>query len=154
MCPLSSKPTKDFAPDRWAEALQQVADLIPAGGLRLAGGPDQAEQLQEFADALRSAGVSGPIHVEEAVALPDFPASMARAALILTVDTSAAHLACAIGAPAVIVVSGHNMEIYGGYSPNGRQQWVMGVWARGRKKTWQETVSNEAVVAGIRRALA
>lgn len=154
MCPLSSKLTKDFAPHRWAEALREVADLIPSGGLRLAGAPDQAERLKEFAAALRSAGVACPLHVDESVALPDFPASMARAALILTVDTSAAHLACAIGAPAVIVVSGHNMEIYGGHSPNGRQEWVMGAWARGRKRNWQETVPNGAVVAGIRRALA
>jgi ADP-heptose:LPS heptosyltransferase len=105
LCPLSSKARKDFPAERWAEALRETRDLLPPGGIRLVGSPDQAARLMEFAAALRNAGVEGALQVDHPAALADFPASLARSALVLTVDTAAAHVACAAGTPAVIVAT-------------------------------------------------
>lgn len=153
LCPLSSKAKKDFPAERWAEVLRATRDLVPAGGIRLAGSPDQAARLAEFAEALRQAGVDVAVQVERPAALADFPSSLARAALVLTVDTAAAHAACAVGAPAVIVASGHNLDVYGGYSADGKQRWVSGAWERGRKNEWATTVPTESVAEAIRGVL-
>ena len=125
LCPLSSKDSKNYDAAKWAAALREVGDLVPSGGIRLAGAPDQAARLREFASSLRGAGVPCAVNVDTSVPLPDFCAVVASAGLVLTVDTAAAHLACAAGTPAVMVTNGNNQGVYGPYSPNGRQVWLM-----------------------------
>jgi ADP-heptose:LPS heptosyltransferase len=115
----------------------------------LSGAPDQAERLAVFADELRAAGLSMPVRVAPAVALEEFPAAVAGAGLVLTVDTAAAHLACAVGAPAVIVASRKNEGIYAPYSPDGRQVWVM----TGEGRSWREALKPEDMARAVRRAL-
>ncbi|MGA1129843.1 MAG: glycosyltransferase family 9 protein, partial [Chthoniobacterales bacterium] len=85
--------------------------------------------------------------------LDQFVASVARADLLLTVDTAAAHLACALDAPAVVIHSGQHPGVYGPYSRSGRQIWLLGDRARLGRKFWQDSVPPEAVSAAIERAL-
>jgi ADP-heptose:LPS heptosyltransferase len=148
-CPFSSRPSKDVPAALWAAALGACEDLWPVGGLRLSGTPDQAERLAVFADELRAAGLSMPVRVAPAVGLEEFPATVAGAGLVLTVDTAAAHLACAVGAPALIVASRKNEGIYAPYSPDGRQVWVM----TGEGRSWREAVKPEDMARAVRRAL-
>ncbi len=153
LCPFSSSWTKDYDAARWASALREVADLIPSGGIRLAGGPGQRAALDEFASALRGAGLACPVNVEKPAALEAFSDLVALAALVLTVDTAAAHFACALRAPAVIVACGMHAGDYGPYSTDGRQHWISGDWAKLGHKRWQESVLPGDVAAAIRRAL-
>ena len=148
-CPFSSRPSKDLPAAPWAAALGACADLRPAGGLRLAGAPDQAERLAAFAGELKASGLSLPVSVAPAVSLAEFPDMVARAGLVLTVDTAAAHLACAVGTPAVIVASRKNEGVYAPYSPDGRQVWLMA----GEGKSWREAVRAEAIARTVRRVL-
>jgi len=153
LCPLSSKDAKNYGAAEWAAALRQTGDLVPSGGLRLAGAPAQAPRLREFASALRAAGVRCAVNADAPVALEDFPAVVAAAGLVLTVDTAAAHLACAAGTPAVVVTNGNNKGVYGPYSPNGRQVWLMADLPKGRRKEWRGAIGAAEVAGAIRDAL-
>ncbi len=152
LCPFSSSWEKDYDVARWATVLRGMKDWIPAGGIRLAGGPEQAVRLEEFATALRAAGIQNPVNAERSRPLERFPDLVAEAALVLTVDTAAAHIACAMGAPAVIVACGMHAGVYGPYSPNQRQTWLMADWSLGAKR-WQESVTSDAVVSAIKNAV-
>lgn len=154
LCPFSSNKQKDYSPENWIAALREVASLVPAGGIRLAGGGNQREGLESFAAAMREAGPDVPVAVDEAVDLSHFPETVAKAALVLTVDTATAHLACAMRAPAVIVACGINPDVYSPYSPDGRQHWLVGAWERVGRSRWQETVPPADVASAIRRAVA
>lgn len=147
--PFSSRPSKDVPAALWAEALASCRDLWPAGGIHVAGAPDQGDRLASFAEELQASGISRPVRVEPAGSLAEFPDTIAGAGLVLTVDTAAAHLACAVRAPAVIVASRNNVGVYAPYSPDGRQVWVMA----GQGKSWREALKAEDIAQAIRRAL-
>lgn len=150
LCPFSSSWTKDYDAARWGAALEEVAALIPCGGIRLAGGPGQSAALEDFARGLREAGIACPVNVEKPAALEVFPDLAGRAALVLTVDTAAAHVACALKAPAVVVACGMHSGAYGPYSTDGRQRWIVGDWAALGHRRWQESVPPGDVAAAIR----
>lgn len=151
LCPFSSRAGKDYDVKHWAETLSisRLPSLV-----RLAGGPDQVVRLEEFAAALRSAGVACPVEVIAPQPLETFPDLIAGADLVLTVDTAAAHFACALGAPAVVVHCGLHNGVYGPYSPNGRQVWLMGDYGRLGSKGWRESVTPPMVADAIGQALA
>jgi ADP-heptose:LPS heptosyltransferase len=145
---------KDYSVQNWSAALREVSALAPVGGVRLAGGPSQRQRLEDFASALRTSIPALPVAVNEPEALPAFPDTVAGADLVLTVDTATAHLACALRSPAVVVACGVSPGIYGPYSPDGRQHWLVGDWERVGLRRWQETVTPPDVAAAIRRAVA
>lgn len=151
LCPFSSRVSKDYHAKAWAEALRMCA--LPSL-VRLAGGPDQVARLEEFAAALRSEAVPCSIEIVPPRPLETFPDLVAGAGLVLTVDTAAAHFACALGAPAVIVHCGLHGGVYGPYSPNGRQVWLMGDYGRLGSKRWRESVMPSMVAEATKRALA
>lgn len=152
LCPFSSRPPKDYSVQRWTAALRAALQVCAPSVIRLAGAPEQSSRLQEFAAALRGAGIGCPVEVVPPAPLENFPDLIASADLVLTVDTAAAHLACACGAPAVIVACGLHEGVYGPYSPDGRQIWLVGDWAGRGRDGWQDTVPPETVAAAIKRA--
>lgn len=153
LCPFSSRPAKDYAANRWCRAIGAAVQAHVPGKILLAGGPDQARRLEEFAGVLTASLPDCPVEVLPPSPLEHFPDQVALADLVLTVDTAAAHFACAVGAPAVIVACGLHDGTYGPYSPNGRQTWVVGDWAGRGRDGWQETVPPREVAAAISRAL-
>lgn len=153
LCPFSSRPAKDYSVANWITALREAVRAHSPRVVRVAGGPNQSARLAEFAALLRSANVGCPVEVEPAGPLEDFPDKIAAADLVLTVDTAAAHFACACRAPAVVVACGLHDGTYGPYSTDGRQHWLVGDWAARGRDGWQETVPADAVAAAISRAL-
>ncbi len=153
LCPLSSRPAKDYDAARWASAMQQAAATCPPSAIRLAGAPEQNARLHNFAEDLRRGGLSLPVEVLTSEALDKFPDTVAGADLVLAVDSAAAHFACATGAPAVVVDSGLHPGVYAPYSPNGRQFWLVGDRAKLGRSRWQESVPPAAVAGAILRAL-
>jgi len=152
LCPFSSRAMKDYSAERWLESLLRLAPNLPAG-IRLAGGPDQGERLQSFASVLRSGLPDCSVEVLPCKPLDHFPALVAGADLVLTVDTAAAHFACAIDAPAVIVDSGNNAGVYGPYGRPERQVWLTADRHKFGRLRWRETVPPGSVAEAIRRAL-
>jgi len=143
---------KDYSAELWLESLLRLAPNLPAG-IRLAGGPDQGERLQSFASVLRSGLPDCSVEVLPCKPLDHFPALVAGADLVLTVDTAAAHFACAIDAPAVIVDSGNNAGVYGPYGRPERQVWLTADRHKFGRLRWRETVPPGSVAEAIRRAL-
>ena len=124
LCPFSSTKSKDYPAQAWAEALKLLDHERAEAPLHLAAGPSQADRLQEFARTLQSAGITN-IHLAPPAPLPDFLQSIAEARLVLTVDTAAAHMACALDTPAVIVSAGQHPGVYAPYSKTGQQHWII-----------------------------
>jgi len=154
VCPFSSRAAKDYSAQRWAQVLREAVARHAPRAIRLAGAADQSSRLQEFAAVLRSSGIDCPVEVNIAVSLENFPEAVAAADLVLTVDTAAAHFACATGAPAVIVASGLHHGTYGPYSTNGRQQWISGDWGGRGREGWQDSFPPGDVAEKIRAVLA
>ena len=153
LCPFSSRAAKDYAAANWVSVLREAVRAHSPRFIRVAGGPDQSARLDEFVALLLAAGIGCPVEVEPTGPLEDFADKVAVADLVLTVDTAAAHFACACRAPAVIVACGLHHGTYGPYSPDGRQVWLAGDWAARGRDGWQETVPPAEVAAAISRAL-
>ncbi len=156
LCPFSSSKTKDYPVAAWAAALRDCADLRPAGHrIVLAGGPDQAARLEAFRIELTGLGIDC-VEVASPGSLGDFSKRVAAAAIVLTVDTAAAHFACALRRPAVILMSGFQPGVYGPYSPGGRQHWLLSDREATRIKVreWHRHFPDGIVARTIRQALA
>lgn len=153
VCPFSSRTMKDYSAELWLESFLSVSDVLPSR-IGLAGGPDQIERLRSFASVLGTAIPKCAVEVLPCKPLNHFPDLVAEADLVLTVDTAAAHFACAIDVPAVIVDSGNNPGVYGPYGRPERQVWLTGDRKKFGRLRWRETVPPSLVAAAIRRALA
>lgn len=148
LCPFSSSPKKDYPAAQWAEVLKLAAAARAGATLHLAAAPYQQDNLQKFASDLRAAGVDN-LHLDPPRPLDEFLPQIAAARIVLTVDTAAAHAACALGTPAVIVSAGSQPGVYAPYSPNGLQSWILP--PRGlRKGQWKEAITPEQVAETLR----
>lgn len=152
LCPFSSSLNKDYPAEKWAAALQILAFERGTSPIHLAAGPSQQEQLAAFAEVLRNSGIPNPI-VDPPIPLAEFLKSIAAARIVLTVDTAAAHMACALGSPAVIASAGQHPGVYAPYSPNGLQHWIMPP-PKLRKGEWRENLTPERLASAIRGILA
>jgi ADP-heptose:LPS heptosyltransferase len=148
LCPFSSTTSKDYPAESWAAALKLLAPDRAEAQLYLAAGPSQSDRLQDFARTLQSAGITN-IHLAAPVPLPDFLQSIAEARLVLTVDTAAAHMACALDTPAVIVSAGQHPGVYAPYSKNGHQHWIIPPLGL-PKNEWRQQISPETIAKAVR----
>ncbi len=148
LCPFSSTPAKDYPAAQWAEVLT----LFPDTPLHLAAGPSQSDSLQNFTTELRAAGIPN-LHIDPPLPLGEFLEKVAAARLLLTVDTAAAHMACALGTPAVIVSAGRQPGVYSPYSPNGLQTWILPP-PNLRKGEWKKSITPSEIAAALRDTLA
>jgi ADP-heptose:LPS heptosyltransferase len=151
LCPFSSTTSKDYPAEAWVRALKLLASERAEATLHLAAGPSQADRLQEFARTLQSADITN-IHLAPSVPLPDFLQSIAEARLVLTVDTAAAHMACALDNPAVIVSAGQHPGVYAPYSKNGRQEWLLPP-SDLPKGEWRRHFTSEYIADSVRSVL-
>ena len=107
---------------------------------------------KEIAADLRAAGIEN-LHIDPPLPLGDFLPQIAAARILLTVDTAAAHMACALGTPAVIVSAGKQPGVYFPYSPNGLQTWLLPP-PNLRKGEWRTAISPHSIADSIRDTLA
>jgi ADP-heptose:LPS heptosyltransferase len=148
LCPFSSTKSKDYPAEDWAAALKLLTSERADAPLHLAAGPSQAERLHEFARTLQAAGLSN-ITIDPPVPLPDFLQSIAEARLVLTVDTAAAHMACALDTPAVIISAGQHPGVYAPYSKNGHQHWIIPPGDL-PKNEWRQQITPKMVADCVR----
>lgn len=151
LCPFSSTKSKDYPVEAWARALKLLNHERSEAPLHLAAGPNQSHRLEDFARTLQSTGITN-IHLAPPVPLPDFLQSIAEARLVLTVDTAAAHMACALDTPAVIVSAGQHPGVYAPYSKNGRQKWLLPP-SDLPKGEWRQHFTSEYIADSVRSVL-
>jgi ADP-heptose:LPS heptosyltransferase len=151
LCPFSSTNSKDYPAESWAEALKHLTPERGGAALHLAAGPTQFDRLQNFARTLEAAGLKN-IAIDPPVPLPDFLQSTAEARLVLTVDTAAAHMTCALGTPALILSAGQHPGVYAPYSKNCRQTWLIPPTGL-PKGEWRKYFTPEKIADSARRIL-
>lgn len=149
LAPFSSSKTKDYPASMWAEAI--LAARPPSTPLLLAAAPNQSERLRDFSRALAEAGVDD-LALLPPQPLDDYVQTIAEAALVLTVDTAAAHMACATGSRAVIVSAGQHPGVYAPYSKNGAQHWILPPVGHPPKE-WRSAIPPRLVADRIAEAL-
>jgi ADP-heptose:LPS heptosyltransferase len=152
LCPASSKHAKDFPAERWAEVFRDLPPAWRSRSILVAGGPGQEPALKEVQNALRLGGFAAATSGIPA-SLPDFTNTVAGAALVLTVDTAAAHIACALDRPCVILFSGTHRRIYAPWTSSDRQVWIEpapGAPVPTKKRDWHLGIDRETVTAEIR----
>ena len=151
LCPFSSSIFRDYPAESWAEALILLLRHYPDAAIHLAAGPSQADRLQDFARTLETADLKN-ITIDPPLLLPDFIQTIAEARLVLTVDTGTAHMACALGSPAVIVCSGNQTGVWVPYSKNGLQKWLTPP-DNLPKGEWRKYFTPEKIAASARHVL-
>lgn len=146
--PFSSSEKKDYPLQEWVEIFRALQPGRGERPLRLVAAGYQAAALQKWVEALRAAGLP-KVEALPSVGLPELTDILAGAAFIFTVDTAAAHFACALRKPALILSAGHHPGVYGPYSPDGRQLWLSapaGQAADALAKGWAAELPSERVV--------
>lgn len=103
--PWTSCEARTYPPLRFARAARLLADRADLPVV-LTGAPKDAERAAPLLDALGARGVS----TLGETGLPEFAALLGGAALVLTNNTSALHLADALGTPVLCTYSGTELE--------------------------------------------
>jgi ADP-heptose:LPS heptosyltransferase len=121
LAPYSSMPMKDWTDEAWAE----VGAYLTSRGLRVEiwVGPGQLGPAEALAGIIADRANGAPVTVRTG-AVADLALAVSSAALVVSVDTFAAHLAAAYDAPMVALLGGGH---YGDFAPwrrSARQQWV------------------------------
>lgn len=120
--PLAGRRIRDLPPD----LVRAAAGTAAASGLHnliLSGGRQQAPQLGCYADVIRSALPHCRVDLRFPAHLPALVDLVASAAMVITAETSTAHIAAALNRPALVIIGGGH---YGWFAP----------WRRSAAQVW------------------
>ena len=124
--PFANGGGKDYPAEKWSElfSLLEKEEAIPK--LILTGSPDQGIRLEGFARHITriTPGMASRISVIHPPDLQQFIDLLAGAALVLTVDTAAAHASTALDMPTVVLFSGQHHGTYGPWIRSASQRWI------------------------------
>jgi ADP-heptose:LPS heptosyltransferase len=123
--PFGSAAIRDFPGELLGEALHRIRESI-AAPIELHGDASQQARLRELAATLRARGLTGVACAPETNVV-GFAEAIAGAEFVLTVETSAAHLAAAFDRPAVVLIGGGHYGQFGPWRRSARQVWVTNV---------------------------
>jgi ADP-heptose:LPS heptosyltransferase len=122
ICPLAGRSIRGLPlPHVQAAARRACADGLAK--FVVTGTRGQSAQLTQYAEALRADLHSCVVEVAHPPTLPALVRLVANAALILTAETSTAHIATALDKTALIIIGGGH---YGWFAP----------WRRSEKQVW------------------
>jgi len=119
--PYSSMRIKDWSDAAWSEVVTTLAER----GLRfeLWVGPDQIARAEELCRLLRGSKTAPDVVVKSGT-LSELASAVGNAALVLTVDTFATHLAVASDVPTVCLIGGGQFGDFGPWQRSAKQQWI------------------------------
>lgn len=120
--PLAGRRIRDLPPD----LVRAAAGTAAASGLHnliLSGSKQQASRLGCYADVLRSALPHCRVDLRFPTHLPALVDLVSNAALVITAETSTAHIAAALNRPALVIIGGGH---YGWFAP----------WRRSAAQVW------------------
>lgn len=107
LCHPGAEPAYRWAPAQWGAAIARLVGL----GWRVAVGGAAGDR--PVVDAVRAAAPAGVVDLCGRTPLPVYLAVLARARACVSVDTSAAHLAAAVGTPVVALFGAGDPRIWG-----------------------------------------
>ncbi|HEU4679117.1 MAG TPA: glycosyltransferase family 9 protein, partial [Terrimicrobiaceae bacterium] len=150
VCAAVTEASKMYPFALWKEVFVALEPEILAKRILLVGSEDQRSSLQELETVLKGAGIaSAVVHVP--ADLVDFLNLIARAELILAVDTAAAHFATALDRPCVVLFSGLHRGMFGPWQRSARQRWLVPEAPPGKTKfKWHAGVPPGRVAAQVR----
>jgi ADP-heptose:LPS heptosyltransferase len=122
IAPLAGRRIRDLPPD----LVQAAASKAAHHGLHhliLSGSRKQAALLGRYAEMLKSSIPHCRVDLEFPRHLPELVRLVSRAALVMTAETSTAHIASALDKPSLILIGGGH---YGWFAP----------WRRSDKQVW------------------
>lgn len=109
VCHAGAERSYRYSGSRWGQALQAVHSAQPKTAIVLGG----AESDRPVTAAVREAAGGVPlIDFTGKTPLPEYLALLSRAAAVATVDTSASHLAAAVGTPVVVLFGAGDPRIW------------------------------------------
>lgn len=146
--PFANGGGKDYPAECWAELFALLAEAGQVPHLILTGSREQRERLEEFARTItpRGAGPGFAITLMHPPDLQGFIDLLAGAALVLTVDTAAAHAATALDRPTVVLFSGQHHGTYGPWTRSAFQRWIEPEGKSLGTKEWHRSVLPQSVL--------
>jgi ADP-heptose:LPS heptosyltransferase len=120
--PFGSAVIRDFPEMLLHEALR-AARVLTSEPITLHGDAGQRKRLLQLAARLREGGITG-VNCAPPSGVVEFAEAIAGARLVLTVETSGAHLAAAFDRPAVILIGGGHYGQFGPWWRSARQIWL------------------------------
>ena len=121
IAPFSSAPIKDWRAEAWCEVVTAIAK--PGLDFELWVGPDQIARADELARLLQGTRNAPEVSVKSG-SFFQLATAVETAALVLTVDTFATHLAVASDVPVVCLIGGGQFGDFGPWQRSERQQWI------------------------------
>lgn len=122
ICPFASDVLRTLSLKVALPALLEVRRHVPLP-LRLACPPGDRKRFEEYADGLVSGGLPRP-QIAETSSLEALLSEMANSRAAFCIDSGPAHLALALGRPAVVLLGGGHPGVFGPWQRNTRQTWL------------------------------
>lgn len=153
--PFANGGGKDYPLERWAELFRLVAQVNEVPALVLTGSREQRERLEEFARVITGSWpeAASRISIVHSPDLQQFIDLIAGAALVLTVDTAAAHAATALDRPALVLYSGQQYGVFGPWVRSGRQRWIQPEEEVLGTPDWHRNLSPGQIAPAVREIL-
>lgn len=120
--PLGSHALRDFPEALLVVALHAVRRHL-AAPIRLHGDTSQRPRLLQLAGRLRAGGLDR-VECAAPTGVVEFAEAVGKAELVLTVETSTAHIAAALDRPAVVLIGGGHFGQFGPWRRSARQCWL------------------------------
>ena len=124
LSPFGSKQIRDFPMNHLFAALHEVNARLPDATIQLTGSAGDFPRLALLFRTLRNSGVSNLEQPKQPSSLLDFIRAIGDARLVLTVETSTAHIAAALDKPTVALLGGGHFGEFAPWNKSARQLWL------------------------------
>jgi ADP-heptose:LPS heptosyltransferase len=150
ICAPVTEASKVYPFPLWKEVFSALKPESLTRNILLVGSHDQRDALNELEELLKSVEITG-VRVHIPADLVEFLNLIARAELVLSVDTAAAHFATALDRACVVVFSGLHSGMFGPWTRSSRQRWLLPEAPPGKKKfKWHAGISPTRIAAQAR----
>jgi ADP-heptose:LPS heptosyltransferase len=152
--PITNLQSKVYPFVRWREVLVALREEAAGKKILLVGVKSDVPKLEELLSGLRDDGV-----VNAEICLPEDLAAFAKviagAAVVLSVDTAAAHFATALDRPTVVLFSGLHLGMFGPWRRGERQLWLLpeAPLDGEKKRKWHTRLLPSRVAEAVRSVL-
>jgi len=153
--PFANGGGKDYPLEHWAELFRLVAQVNEVPALVLTGSLDQRGRLEEFARVITRSWpeAASRISIVHSPDLQQFIDLIAGSALVLTVDTAAAHAATALDRPTLVLYSGQQYGVFAPWVRSGRQRWIQPEEKLLGTPDWHRNLSPGQIAPAVREVL-
>ena len=122
VCPGASSPIREYPVKSLAAAIFQVLKE-QAVSVVIAGGKSDARTTVPLTEALKGATV--PINLSGRLNLAEHVTLISLSSAVLTMETSHAHIAGALGIPAVVILGGGHYGIFAPWGESQNFRWLV-----------------------------